>query len=45
MGKDYDLDKLMIMTPIELCEIALELGILKVDELVERIYDMRGKDE
>jgi len=41
--KEYTLDELEQMTAIELCEIAMELGIVNVDELVENIYDMRGK--
>lgn len=42
--KEYTLDQLEQMTPMELCEIALELGIIKADELVENIWDMRGID-
>jgi hypothetical protein len=42
--KEYTLDELEQMTMGELCEIAVLLGIIKTQELVDEIYDMRGKE-
>ncbi len=45
MDKKYTRQELESMTPMELCAIACELGIIDVEELVRDIWDMRGKDE
>lgn len=45
MDKEYTKEELDNMTPMELCEIALDLNIITVEELSEEIWDMRGKDE
>lgn len=44
MDKEYTRTELEMMTPMELCKIACELGIIDVDELIERVWDMRGKE-
>lgn len=44
MGEEYTKEELESMTPAELCEIAIDLGILNLDDLVDDIWDMRGKD-
>lgn len=42
--KDYTLDELESMSIVELCEIAVFLGIIREKYLIEEIYDMRGKE-
>lgn len=42
--KEYTLDELEGMSGAELCEIAMFLNIIKASELVDEIYDMRGKE-
>ena len=43
--KEYTRNELDWMSAMELCEIALELGIISAEKLCEEIYDMRGKEE
>lgn len=41
--EEYTREELEQMSAMELCEIAVDLGIIDVDDLVRDIFDMRGK--
>ncbi len=44
MDKEYTRQELENMSAMQLCEIAMDLNIIDADELMEEIWDMRGKE-